>query len=114
LIQEAYPTYMANAGVGTPVFNWPLGAYLEGRLVGAVPGTQSNFVQNGLIKYELPPTLTFDVTLTSKEWRLGAGALTASLKLSDLLDTSMAQPGYGGIDYPGTGRTVMMRLDYGW
>jgi iron complex outermembrane receptor protein len=111
---EAYPSYMLNAGVGSPLGFLPLGAYLEGRLVGAVPATQNNYAANGLVDYSLPPALLLDFTLGSKEWTVGDGALSASLKLANILDSADAQPGFGGIDYPGTGRTLLVRLDYAW
>ncbi|MDB5101575.1 MAG: TonB-dependent receptor [Cyanobacteria bacterium RYN_339] len=111
---EAYPTYMLNAGVGAPLGFVPLGAYLESRLVGAVPATQGNFATNGLVDYALPPVLLLDFTLSSKEWTLGDGALSASVKLANILDSADAQPGFGGIDYPGAGRTLLLRLDYAW
>jgi hypothetical protein len=111
---EAYPSYMLNAGLGAPLGPLPLSAYVEGRLVGAVPATQNNYVANGLVDYELPPALLLDLTLASKEWTLGDGALSASLKLANILDSADAQPGFGGIDYPGAGRTLLLRLDYAW
>jgi iron complex outermembrane receptor protein len=111
---ESYPAAIINCGVGAPLGPLPLGAYLEGRLVSTVPATQSNFAANGLVDYELPTAFALDLTFASKEWTLGDGALSASLKLANLLDSPLAQPGFGGIDYPGVGRTLLMRLDYAW
>ncbi|MBC7662217.1 MAG: TonB-dependent receptor, partial [Caulobacter sp.] len=113
-LPEAFPTYMFNAGVGCPLGPLPLSAYLEGRLVGAVPATQSNFAKNGLVQYELPLSGLLDFTLSSKPWNLGDGSLSASLKLSNLLGGPDVQPGFGGIDYPGAGRTLLLRIDYAW
>jgi iron complex outermembrane receptor protein len=111
---EAYPGYMVNAGVGAPLGVLPLSAYFEGRLVGSMPATQSNFSTNGHVDYELPAAVLLDLTLSSREWTLGDGALSASLKLANILDAQAPQPGYGGIDYPSAGRTLLMRLDYAW
>ena len=113
-LPEAYPAYVANAGVGAPLGELPLGVFLEARHVGAVPTTQSNFVANGLTAYELPATTIFDATLASRDWTWGERGVSAVLKVSNLLDSEYVMPGFGGVDYPGRGRTVWMRIGYAW
>lgn len=113
-LPEAYPAYTVNAGVGAPLGELPLGAFLEARHVGAVPTTQSNFVANGLTAYELPAATVFDATLASRDWAWGDRSVSAVLKAANLLDSDYAMPGFGGVDYPGRGRTVWMRIGYAW
>ncbi len=113
-LPEAYPAYSANAGVGAPLGEFPLGVFLEARHVGAVPTTQSNFVANGLTAYELPAATIFDATLASRDWTWGERSVSAVLKVANVLDSDYAMPGFGGVDYPGRGRTVWMRIGYAW
>ena len=113
-LPEAYPAYAANAGVGAPLGDLPLGVFVEARHVGAVPTTQSNFVANGLTAYELDAATVLDATLASRDWAIGDHGVSAVLKVANLLDADYAQPGFGGVDYPGRGRTVWMRIGYAW
>lgn len=111
-LPEAYPNIMANAGIGAPIWKLPLSGYFEARFVGPVPATQNNYAANGLTEYTLPPALALDFTLSSKQWLLGPGTIAASLKLANMLDAPEAQPGFGGVDYPGQGRTLIGKVDY--
>ncbi len=111
-LAEAYPALMANAGLGVPLGDFT--AYLEARHVGGVPATQSNFANNGHVAYTLPAATICDLTLSSREWSLAQGSLRGSLKLYNLFDAPSATPGFGGVDYPGPGRMVLLRMQYGW
>lgn len=111
-LAEAYPALMANVGFGMPLGDFT--AYLEAHHVGLVPSTQSNFANNGHVSYAIPASTTTDLTLSSREWTLGAGSIRGSVKVYNLLDAPSIQPGFGGVDYPALGRTILARMQYGW
>jgi hypothetical protein len=111
-LAEAYPAFMANAGLGVPLGH--VTAYLEARTVSGVPSSQSNFANNGHVAYLLPASTICDLTLSSREWSLARGSLRGSLKLYNLFDATSATPGFGGVDYPELGRMVLVRMQYGW
>ncbi len=81
--------------------------------IGARMASQSNALRNGEA-YELPAYLYTAVALSLPEQKLFGDRPTAvSLRVSNLLDTRYAEPGYGGIDIPAQGRTVFLTLSQG-
>ncbi|HEY9722036.1 MAG TPA: TonB-dependent receptor, partial [Oscillatoriaceae cyanobacterium] len=112
---EPYPYWMANAGIGSPIWHLPLGTFLEARYVGWVPSSQSNFVANGHEAYEIPPAFVVDWTVTSRDLYWNADKETiVSFKIANLFDAQYTQPGYGGVDYPGLGRTFWLDFSQGF
>ncbi len=111
-LREPYPTGTLNLGIGAPLGLWSLHAYLEARYVTAIPATQTNYYANGRVAYELPGYGLIDATLSRREWQTPWGPLMAQFKVSNALDAVYAQPGFGGIDYPGRGRAWMVRMGY--
>jgi hypothetical protein len=110
-VAEPYPGWMVNAGVGTPLGKLPVNLFTEARYVGWVPASQSNFTANGHELYSIPPAFVADLTFSNADLYLfGDQETSLSFKVSNLFDTLYIQPGYGGIDYPGLGRTFAVRL----
>ncbi|MBM3273860.1 MAG: TonB-dependent receptor, partial [Candidatus Sericytochromatia bacterium] len=108
---EPYPALLGSAGVGAPLLDWPLRLWAEARHAGAVPTTQSNFVANGHVRYDVPAVTVMDVALSSRElYWFGDRETLLSVKVSNVFDAQEVAPGFGGVDYPGLGRTVLVRL----
>jgi iron complex outermembrane receptor protein len=108
---EPYPAWMVNAGVGAPVASWPLSAWLEARYVSAMPSSQANFAANGHETYTIPAAVVADLTLTSRDvYLFGDKETLISFKAANLFNTPTTQPGFGGIDYPGLGRSFLLRM----
>ena len=81
--------------------------------ISARMSSQSNALQNAGA-YELPAYLYTAVSLSMPEQKLLGNRPTAvSLRVTNLLDTRYAEPGYGGIDIPAQGRTVFLTLTQG-
>jgi iron complex outermembrane receptor protein len=106
-----YPFWMANAGLGAPLWKLPIHVWAEARYVGWVPSSQQNFAANGHEPYQLAPAFVADLTFTNSElYLINDHPTNVTLQISNLFNATYAYPGYGGVDYPGLGRTVALRL----
>lgn len=114
-VPEPYPAWMVNAGVGARLWSLPLNWFLEERYVHWVPSSQANFAVNGHEAYAIAPSFVTDLTLTSRDvYLLGEKEAVISFKVANVFDATYAQPGYGGVDYQGLGRTFLLRISQGF
>lgn len=110
-VPEPYPAWMVNAGLGSPLGPLPVKAYGEARYVGWVPASQANFAANGHEPYSIAPAFVTDLTFSNADrYLFGERETWLTFKVSNLFDTLYVQPGYGGVDYPGLGRTFSLRF----
>jgi iron complex outermembrane receptor protein len=97
---ELFPTSTMNAGVVAPLPWLPVDLYLEGRFVSGMRPSESNFVRNSGIDYEVPANFLLDLGATSRDWRLFGLPLRLAGKVTNLLDQRAVYPGFAGIDIP--------------
>lgn len=110
-VPEPYPGWMVNAGIGGPLWMLPVNTFAEARYVGWVAASQANFTANGHEPYSIPPAFVTDLTFTNADrYLFGERESALTFKISNVFDTLYIQPGYGGVDYPGLGRTFSVRF----
>ena len=81
--------------------------------VGPRQASQSNALQH-MGNYELDAYFYTAVALSLPEQKLlGDRPTSASLRVTNLLDEGWPEPGFGGIDLPGQGRTVLLTVRQG-
>jgi len=80
------------------------------RAVGPRGSTQSNaLLNNGA--YELPGYVHVDLSISTVGLNFLGGSQTAlAFTVRNVLDVREAEPGFGGFDIPGAGRTMMLEL----
>lgn len=66
-----------------------------------------NSRENFLRPYQLPA-----YTLADLNWQRSFGPHGVSLRVANLFDRRYAEPGYGGVDLPGLGRSVALSYSY--
>ena len=111
--QPMFPPYQVHliADYTLPVLGLRLSP--EVSWVSARTASQSNALLNAGA-YELPAYVYTAVSLSMPEQRLIGDRPTAvSLRVSNLLDTRYAEPGFAGIDIPALGRTVFLTISQG-
>lgn len=114
-VPEPYPAWMVNAGVGSRLWTLPANWFVEERYVGWVPSSQANYAINGHEPYSIAPAFVTDLTLSSRDvYLFGDREAILSFKVANLFEAAYAQPGYGGVDYQGLGRTFMLRISQGF
>ncbi|MBC7542320.1 MAG: TonB-dependent receptor [Candidatus Sericytochromatia bacterium] len=98
---ELFPTAMLNTGIVAPLPWIPLDVYLEGRYIGAMKPSETNFVRNSGTDYEVPAAFLVDLGVSSRDLKLFGMPLRVAAKVTNLLDNRFIYPGFGGIDIPG-------------
>jgi outer membrane receptor for ferrienterochelin and colicins len=88
----------------------PLHVTPELSLIAARPASQSNEVLSGE-PYSAPPAATLALSAGLMDLPLlGSQRTSLLLRATDLLDSRPTDPGFGGVDYPGMGRTIWLVL----
>lgn len=110
---DLYPTLTANTGIQVRHRPSHLGIYLEGRFLGARPPSRDNedfWLRGGT--YELPPAFILDAALSTDRLALtSAVQLRAQLRVTNLLNSVYALPGFYGFDIPGQPRTYTLSVE---
>jgi outer membrane receptor protein involved in Fe transport len=82
----------------------------EVSLIGPREASQSNVLERGAL-YSLPAYVFTAVTLSMPERKLFANRATRfSLRVTNLLGTTITEPGFNGVDVPTVGRTVLLTV----
>lgn len=97
---ELFPSATVNAGIVAPLPWVPVDFYLEGRFVSSMRPSESNFVRNSGVDYEIPASFLVDLGATSRDLRLFGLPLRVAAKVTNLLDQQAIYPGFAGIDIP--------------
>jgi outer membrane receptor protein involved in Fe transport len=107
-----YPSYFGHAGVETTLLRGLLFADVHARMVGPRGASQGNQYLNNSQTYQLPRFVTLHATVTAGDFHVLAPDLGTQLSLtvSNALDHRYFEPGFGGIDVPQLGRTVLFQL----
>jgi iron complex outermembrane receptor protein len=105
---ERFPNHSIRAD-----WRWISGIYgqFAGELLYASKrqGTFSNGFANFLTPYSLAP-----ITRLNLVWTQNIEAHELQLRLDNVLNASYSEPGYGGIDLPGRGRSLLLSYRYRW
>jgi iron complex outermembrane receptor protein len=80
---------------------------LSARHVSPRRASKANSQENLLRPYQLAA-----YALADANWQRSLGRHTVALRVSNLFDRQYAEPGYGGIDLPGEGRTATISYSY--
>lgn len=109
---EMYPSVTANLGLAASHRPTHLAAYLEARFLGSRPASFDNVdAWRAGRPYSLPPVALFDATLSTEGLRpFGGSEVRLVLRVTNLLDTTYALPGFFGYDVPGLQRTFSAKL----
>jgi iron complex outermembrane receptor protein len=107
-----YPNYFGHAGVEATLLGGLLFANVHARVVGPRGASQGNQYLNNSRAYELPPFALLDATLTAGDFHWLAPDLGTqlSVNVANALDHRFFEPGFGGIDVPQLGRTVLFQI----
>lgn len=107
-----YPNLMGRAGTFLEVPEASLTVMAQARVVGPRASSQSNTLLNNAKPYELPGYVEVDARVgTSNLYLLGDKLSTQiSVTGTNLLNARYSDPGFGGLDIPALGRTVMLEL----
>lgn len=82
-------------------------------LIGARSASQPNTLEVGS-PYELPPSAQLALAVGLPQvYVFGSVPTSVVVRGTDLLDARPTEPGFGGIDYPGIGRTVWLTVRQG-
>lgn len=108
--QALFPALQAHL-IGTwrlPVLRaWELSVSPELSYVSARPASQSNVLEEGRA-YALPAYFYTALAIHARVPLGSSGGLRLRLRATDLLDDRPAEPGFGGVDVPGLGRTMFL------
>ncbi len=112
-----YPSQMLKLGVTYKLVPAHLRGNIEGRLIGRRFDSESNNeIVNGILgvateHYALPSYFLLNLYISTHQLELWKGHETSfGVKVTNLLGTSYAFPGYGGFDIPGFGRSLTLSL----
>ncbi|HHO52949.1 MAG TPA: TonB-dependent receptor [Deltaproteobacteria bacterium] len=114
---ESVPTAFSYERLGLVLESYRLAVTVEHRHVGQRTPSQSNLLQCTIPNmndpcYQLPAFDLLDLSLSSVPIPLGDEiSLRGLVKVSNLLDTEFIEVGFNGVDVPGLGRTLWVRLD---
>ena len=102
----SYPRFMARAS--WQLLHATFGQFaLSVRHVSPRRASKVNSQENLLRPYQLA-----SYALADANWLRTLGRHTLALRVSNLFDRQYAEPGYGGIDLPGEGRTATLTYSY--
>lgn len=108
---SAFPGYKGFLNVNVSIKEAYLNVNASFRGVGPRYASALNVEANNRRAYQLPAYATLDASLSSVGLNLLGGTETSfALTMRNILDTRFVEPGYGGIDIPTVGRTVMLEL----
>ncbi|MBI4511311.1 MAG: TonB-dependent receptor [Deltaproteobacteria bacterium] len=111
---ESYPDILSNIGLGATARRWHLRLGGELNHVGSLPASGSNLLiakRHGKPAYRIGSHALLGLTLSTVGIKYGPNELVLRLSLKNLLNTSTVQPGFGGNDIPGLGRTVLLEME---
>jgi len=106
-----FPPAIANAGLRYKIHHAPLRAGLELSGVSARRASAENILEHGAC-YRLPPYLLLGATLSTVGLHLFNARRETVISVGgrNLLDSAGPDPGFGGVDYPLTGRSFWLQL----
>ncbi len=111
VVDPLFPSLQAHAIVDgfLPWYGLRLSGELS--LIGPISASAANASANAGVAYTLPAHLYTAVTLSTAGQRLLGDRLTsAALRVSNLLNQSWAEPGFGGIDVPSERLTLTLTI----
>lgn len=110
LAPASFPNVQGVTGLNVAVSEAFLNLNARLRAVGPRGSTQSNaLLNNGA--YELPGYVHVDLSISTVGLNFLGGSQTAlAFTVRNVLDVREAEPGFGGFDIPGAGRTMMLEL----
>ncbi len=108
---RSYPSMQIKAGIWgkVPIPHVPLQAALTVRYVGARSASGSNTLANGG-SYTLPAYVILDGVLSAAELKFLPGETTLELIARNITDSGGVMPGFSGVDYPVTQRSLLFQL----
>jgi outer membrane receptor protein involved in Fe transport len=108
----SHPAVRATLGLDVDLADYYLQANVQLRWVGERGATQGNAFLNNDTPYTLPSYSELDFSLSTVGWHpLGETTETRlHFGVENVLDKRHSEPGYGGLDLPGLGRTVRFQL----
>jgi hypothetical protein len=105
-----YPDYILRGGLISVQRELHLQISVEGDYVGPRRASDMNALDAGHA-YSLRPYCTLGMTFSTVDLHFFEhGGTTMSLSVRNLLNTTSADPGFGGVDYPRDGITFFMQL----
>lgn len=109
---QLYPNAKGRVGTHIDVSEAHLNLSAQLRYAGPRGGSQSNVLLNNAEPYELPAYVEADVTLSTDPIELLGPQYGTTFLLSaqNLLNTRYNEPGFGGVDVPAIGRTVLLEI----
>ena len=110
-----YPRSMVHAGLVGQAPGWPLRATLQASYIGVRRPSDTNIVLNGG-SYNLPAYVLLEAGLATKNFDLlGSAQHTIAFSLigKNLLDEQGPAPGFSGVDYPLTPRSLLLQVQLG-
>ena len=110
LAPASFPNLQGVAGLNLSVPEAFVNLNARVRGVGPRGSTQSNaLLNNG--PYELPGYVHVDLSISTIGLNfLGGSQTSLAFTVRNLLDTREVEPGFGGFDIPGRGRTMMLEI----
>lgn len=106
----AYPRVVANAGASAVLPRLPLRLSVEGTFVSARESSSTNTLEAGQ-RYALPAYVSLGASLRTVGLELlPHREIALALTARNLLDSSVADPGFSGVDYPRLGRSVLLQV----
>jgi outer membrane receptor protein involved in Fe transport len=107
-----YPSYFGHVGLESTLLRGLLFLNVHARIVGPRGSSQGNQFLNDSQAYQLPAFALLDGTVTAGDFHLLAPDLGTqlSLNVANALDHRFFEPGFGGIDVPQLGRTVLLQI----
>jgi len=107
-----YPSYFGHVGVESTLLRGLLFLNVHARIVGPRGASQGNQFLNNSQAYQLPAFALLDGTVTAGDFHLLAPDLGTqlSVNVANALDRRFFEPGFGGIDVPQLGRTVLFQI----
>ncbi|MBN1755401.1 TonB-dependent receptor [bacterium] len=106
-----YPNVTSNTVINYAVPQLFLNLNLEHRYVGSRYSSQQNVALNGGLFYEVPAYQVFNFTISTVgiNW-IPLGETILSLSIKNFTDVEYVEPGYSGIDIPGSPRSLVLKL----
>lgn len=107
----SFPVAFGRAGVDVDVPEAYLRANVQVRAASARGASESNVSLNNMVPYALPPYAMVDAAISTNDVQLpGIGETRLQVKVANLLDQRISEPGFGGFDVPQLGRRIMIEL----
>jgi outer membrane receptor protein involved in Fe transport len=107
-----YPSYFGQVGADATLLRGLLFMNVRSRVVGPRGSSQGNQFLNDSRAYQLPAFVLLDASVTAGDFHLLAPDLGTqiSVNVANALDRRVFEPGFGGIDVPQLGRTVLVQI----